>query len=74
MTQLRYTVYDTARREYLARMESPTEDRDAIVTTWTRDADKAARFPGVKSAAAVVRALGSYSQFVVKNAKGEIIA
>ena len=73
MTQLRYTVYDTMRREYLERITAPTGDNRAVVTEWTKDPERAAKFPGVKSAAAVVRVLGSYSQFVVKNAKGEVI-
>lgn len=74
MTQLRYTVYDTEKREYLVQITAPTGSTDAVVTEWTKHPEKAARFPGVKSASAVVRMLGSYSQFVVKNAKGEIIA
>ena len=74
MTQPRYTVYDTDRRQYLMRVTTPTGDRAALVTEWTRDPEKAARFQGVKSASAVVRMLGNYSQFVVKNAKGEVIA
>lgn len=71
---LKYTVYDTQKREYLERVETPDQDKDHLVTYWTRDQRKAARFPGRKSAEAVVRMLGSYSEFVVKNAKGEIIA
>ena len=71
---LKYTVYDTEKREYLRRVETPDGDRARIVTYWARDPAEAARFPGRKSAEAVVRMLGSYSQFVVKNAKGEIIA
>ena len=74
MTQPRYTVYDTEKREYLQRITAPTGDHAAVVTEWTKDPEKAARFPGVKSASAVVRMLGCYSQFVVKNAKGEVIA
>lgn len=69
----RYTVYDTSRRMYLRRIERPTGSPDAIVTDWTRDPTEAARFPGVRTAMAVVRMLGSYSEFVVKNARGEII-
>lgn len=74
MTQPRYTVYDTERREYLEQITNPTGEAGAIVTEWTKKTDRAAKFPGVKSASAVVRLLGSYSQFVVKNAKGDIIA
>ena len=73
MTQPRYTVFDTERRVYLERISAPTGDSRAVVTDWTKRPDKAARFPGVKSAAAVVRMLGSYNQFVIKNAKGEVI-
>lgn len=69
----RYTVYDTSRRMYLRRIERPTGSPDAIVTDWTRDVAEAAKFPGVKTAAAVVRMLGCYSDFVIKNARGEII-
>ena len=74
MANPRYTVYDTTRREYLVRVERPIDDANQIVTEWTRDAGAAARFPGVKSAAAVVRLLGCYNNFVVKNQKGEIVA
>lgn len=71
---LKYTVYDTERRRYLQRVTAPTGDRNtAIVTEWTRDPAEAARFPGVKSAESVVRLLGSYSNIVIKNARGEII-
>lgn len=74
MTQPRYTVYDTRRREYLLRITAPTGNREtAVVTEWTKDPEQAARFQGAKTAAAVVRMLGNYSQFVVKNAKGEVI-
>lgn len=70
---LRYTVYDTHRRQWLRRIERPTGENHRIVTDWTRDAAEAARFPGARTAAAVVRMLGGYPEFVVKNAKGEII-
>ena len=74
MTQPRYTVYDTTRREYLMRITHPTGEAAQMVTEWTKDPEKAARFQGVKAASAVVRMLGNYSEFVVKNAKGEVIA
>ena len=44
-----------------------------MVTEWTKDPEQAARFQGAKTAAVVVRLLGNYSNFVVKNAKGEVI-
>lgn len=72
--KMRYTVYDTERREYLRVILRPTDDPGNIVTKWTKSEEDAAHFPGIKSAEAVVRVLGSYSQFVVKNAKGEIVA
>ena len=73
MTQYRYTVYDTGRREYLERVERPTGDDRAVVTVWTKKVERAAKFPGVKSAAAIVRLLGNYSQFVIKNREGVIV-
>ncbi len=72
--KLRYGVYDTSRKVWLYQMEMPVDGIGAAVTTWTREADKAMRFPGIKSAMAMVRKLGSYSQFVVKNEKGDIVA
>lgn len=69
----RYTVYDTDRREYLKRAERPLDRDSELVTDWTRRAENAQRFPGVKSAARMVALLGRYSQFVVKNQRGEIV-
>lgn len=72
--RMRYTVYDTARREYLKRAEQPLGSDSELVTDWTRRAENAMRFPGIKSAEAMVAKLGRYSEFVVKNERGEIIA
>lgn len=72
--KLRYTVCDTARKVYLARMTLPLGDEGASVTEWTKRPEKAQTYRGKKSAEAMVRKLGSYSEFVVKNGKGEIIA
>ncbi len=72
--KLRYTVYDTARHVWLREAIMPTGVGSAMVTTWTQRPERAQRFPGIKSAMAMVRKLGSYSQFVVKNEKGDIVA
>lgn len=48
--------------------------REVLVTEWTRRVENAQDFPGKKSAEAMVRKLGGYSELVVKNGKGEIIA
>ena len=71
---MRYTVYNTAMRRYLARATMPLGDQSEMVTEWTKHQERAQKFPGKKSAEAMVRKLGSYSEFVVKNARGEIIA
>ena len=73
MTRHRYTVYDTSRREYLRCVELSTGDERGMVTHWTKLPEAAMRFPGVKTAAKMVVRLGSYSEFVVKNEKGEIV-
>lgn len=72
--KLRYGVYDTEQRVWLAKATLPVGDDGAMVTEWTKRDEKALRFPGIKSAMAMVRKLGSYSQFVVKNEKGDIVA
>ena len=74
MTRHRYTVYDTARHEYLQRVELPTEDRMGMVTHWTRLPGEALKYQGVKGAQHMLNLLGNYSEFVVKNEKGEIVA
>ena len=73
MTRHRYTVYDTGRHEYLQSVEQPTGDEHSIVTRWTRLPEEAMRFQGVKTAQRMVVRLGSYSEFVIKNEKGEIV-
>jgi len=74
MARPRYTVYDTMRREYLKCAEQPLGTVGQLVTRWTRDAGEAMRFQGIKTAEAMVAKLGRYSEFVVKNERGEIIA
>ena len=73
-TRLRYTVYDTNARRYLKYAEQPMGTDSELVTDWTRRAENAMRFPGVKSAAAMVAKLGRYNNFVVKNEKGDVVA
>ena len=73
MTRHRYTVYDTARHEYLQSVELPNEDRMCLVTHWTKNADEALKYQGVKGAQLMLNLLGSYSEFVIKNERGEIV-
>lgn len=73
-TRPRYTVYDTEKREYLESAEMPLGSDGQMVTHWTRRRECALRFAGVKSAAEMVAKLGNYSEFVVKNDKGEVVA
>ena len=73
MTRHRYTVYDTARHEYLRCVSMPTGDERGIVTHWTRYIENAMKFPGIKTAQKMVNRLGSYSEFVIKNERGEIV-
>ena len=72
--RLKYTVYNTAMHRYLARATQPLGLESELVTEWTSKVERAQGFSGKKSAEAMVRKLGSFSEFVVKNAKGEIIA
>ena len=71
--KLRYTVYDTARHVWLREAIMPTGDRSAMVTTWTQRPERAQRFPGIKSADAMLEKLGRFSEFVIVNGKGEIV-
>lgn len=73
MPKTRYTVYNTEIRRYLRRATLPLGSESEVVTEWTRRAEDAQSFPGKKSAEAMVRRLGSFSELVVKNAKGEIV-
>lgn len=73
-TRLRYTVYDTEARKYLKSAEQPLGSGSEIVTDWTRREENAMRFPGVKSAFAMVLKLGGTAQLVVKNERGQIVA
>ena len=71
--KLRYAIYDTWHKAWL-RQATPSDDgRHILATAWTFHPDEALRFPGIKSAMGMVRKLGSYSEFVVKNEKGEIV-
>lgn len=69
----RYFVYDTARREYLEVMNLPLGDPREIVTKWTRRRDEAYRFQSRKGAEKILNRLGNYSEFVIKNERGEIV-
>ena len=73
MTRHRYTVYDTARHEYLQSVELPNEDRMCLVTHWTKNVDEALKYQGVKGAMCALNLLGNYSEFVIKNERGEIV-
>lgn len=72
--RMRYTVYDTGQKKYLRLATQPLGSESKLVTEWTRHVEREQGFPGKKSAEAMVRRLGGYSEFVVKNARGEIIA
>ena len=72
--KLRYGIYDTARHMWLQQAILPTGDGSAMVTEWTQRPEKALRFPGVKSAEAMLEKLGRFSEFVIINGKGEIVA
>lgn len=72
--KMKYTVYNTVLRKYLQLATQPMGCEDQLVTEWTRHAERAQGFPGKKSAEAMVRKLGGYSEFVVKNGSGEVVA
>lgn len=74
MPKAKYTVYNTEIHRYLKQATQPLGCESELVTEWTRRVELAQGFPGKKSAEAMVRRLGSFSEFVVKNARGEIIA
>ena len=73
--KMRYTVFDKARKMWLAGFQRPEKQCDAAVTRWTRKPDHAMRFPGAKSARGVARWIdsGAAGNVVVRNAKGEAV-
>ena len=70
---LRYTVYDTWQHKYLRQATQPLGTADQLHTEWTRHPERAQRFPGIKSADAMLEKLGRFSEFVIINGKGEIV-
>ena len=73
MRKLRYTIYDTAAKKYLERAEQPLGNERQLATQWTRHPERAQRFPGIKSADAMLEKLGRYSEFIIINGRGEIV-
>lgn len=75
MAKPRYTVYDAANKKWLRGIQKPVEQCDAAVTWWTRNPEKAMRFPGTKSARGIARWLDgeAHGGCLVLNAKGEIV-
>ena len=73
MPKMKYTVYNTEMHRYLKSAAQPLGCESELVTEWTSRAERAQGFPGKKSAEAMVRRLGSFSELVVKNGKGEIV-
>ena len=71
--KLRYAIYDTWHKAWLRRMDVPVDGIGAAVTTWTRRPEEAQRFPGIKSADAMLGKLGRFSEFVIVNGKGDIV-
>lgn len=68
----RYAVYDTETNEYLQEVLLPLGSTRVRVTRWTRHLKKAQRFPGIKSAQAMVDALGN-DNIVILNREGVIV-
>ena len=68
-----YYVYDTDRREYMELAELPLGDPRHMATKWTRDRAEAYRFQSRKAAVVMLQRLGNYSEFVVKNERGDIV-
>lgn len=73
MRKPRYAVYDTETNEYLQEVLLPFGSTRVRVTRWTRHPKEAQRFPGIKSAQAMVDALGNDSNIVILNGKGVIV-
>lgn len=75
MAKLRYTIYDTVNKKWLRGLQKPVRQCDAAVTCWTRNPEKAMRFPGTKSARGVARWLDGehYGGCMVLNARGEAV-
>lgn len=71
--KLRYAIYDTWRHRYLEQVAQPLGSAEQLHTQWTKRAEKAQRFPGIKSADAMLEKLGRFSEFVIVNGKGEIV-
>ena len=75
--KMRYRLYDSAQRKWLAGYQVPDAGCDVAVTQWTRKPENAMRFPGVKSARSVARRIVANAQAegecVVVNARGRVI-
>lgn len=72
--KLRYAIYDTWHKAWL-RQATPSDDgRHILATAWTFHPDEALRFPGIKSADAMLEKLGRFSELVIVNRKGDIVA
>lgn len=74
--KLRYAIYDTYRGEYLRElllMRTDTGGHQVIGMEGTRRVAEAMRFPGVKSARQTIGKLGGGAEYVVINAKGDIV-
>ena len=73
--KMRYTVFDKARKMWLAGFQRPEKQCDAAVTRWTRKKEFAMRFPGAKSARGVARWIDGnpVGNVIVRNARGEAV-
>lgn len=71
MQKPRYTIRDADTGAYLVGAETLLPG--IVMTTWTRQKDKAMRFPGAKSARGMAARLGGSEALEIYNARGERI-
>ena len=66
MKQGRHIIYDTWQGKWLEIATMPTGDPRVTVTRWTRQRERAYRFPSLQAARNMAEALGDSRQFVIE--------
>lgn len=66
----RYAIFDTDSNQYLMRVEMLTVDGKVTYTLWTKNPAEAQRFPGIKSAFALMMRIGTRTNLIIRNGRG----
>lgn len=62
----RHAIYDTWQGKWLEVATMPTGRPEAIVTRWTRDRERAFRFPSLAAARRMAGQLGTEREFEIR--------